>query len=940
MLTQLIKSTPYFKNPEITSFQRDGTVTDGASISLLKENFLYILFEDDNRLEIWDVATYNTSILISTTIDAGDLNKPTAITISWDGNTLFIGSQVAGNIFAWDVTDKTLPVHLATSASVATLTDIRYTQIDNVEYVFGCRMGGILFNFTWDPSVPEFTNLSTLSVGQTPLSVHIHDNYLISSLSTGNTLVLVDISDPSVMVEFDRLVDNDMQGGREAKFFIKDDGSIHILWISRNPSGGGNIRAYVAEIDTATNLFINAVFFENDVFELTWDFSFINNKYAIGGARTGDNLFCVDLRDVANPVVLGSFQAKLFSYVISNVDASSNLAAFQTVNDGALKFPLRGVDISVTGIDYTPGGASGTLAEVAATTQTAIQLAVTAAGLSDSDKVIVENFDVVNNNFVIYDLIEDGTSNIGVLVPEGTGTDVTTGAFLALDSSNATALTANQGVDTVTSVIVDDRRIIVTNRRPFYFMEINLANFDLPTVNSSTVVCDNVVSTNVKLKELDEEIEAKTIRDNGNLFWSKRTNALMFSGDNKSNYASAPNQSQVHVGVRSDFDAFRIGNEITIPPGTLVVCRTLVNITPYHIIMSSNSGIVGSARGITGIIGDPSPAGPLVETDGSDTGLNPATYRNITLQNFTSTEAAFKHDNGNTGGALFENVEILLSKFEIGEFGGLLTDTVTFIEAPIIFSGSDIMNTVSHWTQRACGIISQVFGNTGLTFTATSAVNIVDFDQGLFPTDGTSTAIDVIAGAAIGSFNIIGTFIDGNTTEPFTKGFTQKDDTVMVRGMTGAGALPNSATQIVVSAVNNAGTEVTITTQNVWTNIEGAGLTYSADASLEKLVLTDTGTGLVTRIGSPQENFKVTGSVTIARVGGTNTNFDIGVSIDGADPEPSSVAHNLASNTNGQTSIVTTPVALGVGQTAQLQILNEDSTANFDVFASILKVFV
>lgn len=945
-----LTSVRYINPPSFLSSPRNTTVVSGATGLIVKEGYLYTTIPRLNRFVIVDVRISGRRITIKEQSDGVNLETVTALTISNDSKTLWLTSEENSSIYAWDITTKTAPTHLVTlSLGTQAPIALKFTQLDGVDMLIVAREGSpnvlSAYNVT-DRAAITFLGSST-EVGDDPTALDIYTDLTVVSADNISQATLWRFDTLGVFVLLDTVIDlSVVVNPFDIKFITGKDDALLAFWPGRDINTNANYGAIL--FDVSGDSFSVSDTLQDANIQETQQISPMSDEWVVGLSLTNESLYYVNIHNRSNISIENKHPIVNISYIRSPtiIDVPARLLAFQGVSAGAFDITVKGETKPVINVNYSGalslGGNSAT--DVDRITEDAIE----AQAFST---INVFNRGSDKDQFLVQHEPSSGYSDIGLLSsPTGGGTDVSGAGFLDC-AANATLFTNTAALSLGRFLASYNERLFLTTESIFYYYEINNSSCDLQGVKAVTIVGDNVVGTKslvaektLELRVVDAEQEAILIATTGNVFYSLRTGAMMFSANGKANYCSAPNALQIEVGVTSDLDSIRVGDVITVPPGVLVDFRKLVDITPYNIIVSQGASLSGSGRGVTGVKSSPTlSATPVVSYDTTDVsvGQTPANYKNMTIQNNDPTLLAFKHDNS-LGGGLFEDVEIRLSGFELANFAALQTDRTTFVQAPAVVS-TTTLTSLTQWTQVNCGFINSGSGGaatTGITIKSTAMVNNIDFQQGVFFTDGDSQSIVVEGGATLNSFNIRNTFIGGSTTAAFTTGFTQKDDNVLVNGMSGNGALPNSATHAVVSATNVGGTAIVIANADEWTDIAGIGLTYTIDASAEKLELTNSANGLTTRTGIPNENFKVAAAITLERTGGTNLNFQIGVSIDGATPEESTRAPNIALNNRGQTVIVTTPVSLPLGSTAKPQILNSDSSDDFTVFSSQLKTFV
>jgi len=139
-----------------------------------------------------------------------------------------------------------------------------------------------------------------------------------------------------------------------------------------------------------------------------------------------------------------SAQAYASAYLLGGTSATTVVATWNAVTDGAFQITIDGVAISVTGIDFTT---PTTMALVAATIQTALRLA------TGGSEVVL--FDTAFSRFVIISGKITSSSAISKLTAGASGTDISGAgatAFMDADAgaSNEVVVDAALGYQTLT----------------------------------------------------------------------------------------------------------------------------------------------------------------------------------------------------------------------------------------------------------------------------------------------------------------------------------------------------------------------------------------------------------------------------------------------------------------------------------------------------------
>ena len=187
------------------SINVSATVRGPVPIAISEDNNnIYVGSQSYDLVGSFDV---NPFVLLDTFADATDMNTPTAI--ERDGNVLYVTASISDSITSLDISDPNNIVKLNTYRSASFIDFANGLDIDRNNKIAYVRATGATDYITAiNISNPSgMFRISSFAVN-TPSGIRLDVNnniaYVISS--GGNSIISIDISNPSAMVQLDEFV--------------------------------------------------------------------------------------------------------------------------------------------------------------------------------------------------------------------------------------------------------------------------------------------------------------------------------------------------------------------------------------------------------------------------------------------------------------------------------------------------------------------------------------------------------------------------------------------------------------------------------------------------------------------------------------------------------------------------------------------------------------
>lgn len=846
-----LNSSRYINNPERTNRISNGAYSTGAHGMIVKNKLSYLPIPDSGIIEIRDVSVPNTALLrtaitIRGFLETGILGPIANFTPVSDGSfRAVIDGGAPVDVPGLNFTAATTYGDIATIVAIGLQAQVGGTSANEIQLESNSRLklnsgttgdnssisvlsstgsgtdvsGDGFLNARIDVGVPVQGQASAADIaGCSSLTTNDDDSILYVACRTTDFILTYDISDKTLAIQ---LFSSNLLVGDPTFLNYRDN----VLYV---PDGFTQIFITLDVTNPAAVINLSNVAVSGEP-----QYSDILDNFAVCGLSTTDSVALIDITDPATMSVLDTYTGSLVQ--LDNVRCTK-----------LIKWPDG-------------------------------RIFCLALGRTNSFLVILE---IINNVFVFKSQINDFlidtpfdltflATQYCLVASQGSNGITWIDIFDVINPKIVKSLEDIVNFLSIFSIQIDGYRAFVSNESISYFSEIDISNNKQVVGKTYEAEIDNLLVTNeltvaqtIQLESMSTQLDSILSFNEGKISYSPLRKAIMSGRDGAPKYIHSPSKKIVEASIIEDMKPFRTGvNSYVVDDGQeLKLISDMLVMGNNTIEFAGGSKIKGEGRSISKIQFNTTVSSTTFTVNPSPRSID---MEGVSFENLGSGKIL--DIQSLTAAVFLTNVTFLNSTLNLGNNAAFEGDRLTFSQSPLQLSATGNSNIIiMNSGSSGVGTIIQ------LEFLAASLTNKIELREFTFISNDTVKALVKDATATIdrGIFEEVRQI--GNTTEPFTTGFSQVSNTWDWEGVIDpAGDLIVSNSNIVAQFNSVAGVGVASPAADAYGPISDGGtlIVYSIAGNNEKFTISDTNTGEVTYNGIGGK-FGVSAAQTSERTGG------------------------------------------------------------------------